>query len=355
MKKEMKMKTPLLLILSLIGLNGITSANGSELNLADDDMWSINGGVFKPSNQAMPNNETFTGPILVKGANGVTRLINLSNSQGLSDQVNEVIVLVDRTPPVIAQEWTTSIEQADGVKIGPNTQLNITVNEGLIKQILVDGQAVVVSGGSHAMNFSQKAHSLMVEAEDDFNNISRSETTLIPDYQVPVYSWELVPPSVLTQGQWYAGKSAELKLSATDDSGVAVVELNQVAMDWQESNLVVSIGDEIQIKDTLGNAEKFIVNWQVDSDEPKVIATVNGEATEFNISMTVGVNDLIDLTMVDDGVGVKYQQYKGKSRKWQPLPKKFRFTSQGRYRIQIQGEDQVGNELVTTVKFKVKR
>ncbi len=353
-KMKIKMKIQLWPILSLLCLSGIVTVNGAELGMADDEMWSINGGVFHPSTQALPADET-TGSILLKNTNGAIRVVNLPSSQDSPGQLGEAILLVDRVPPLISQVWQQGIQLANGVKIGPSSQLMISVNEGEIKRISVDDKELIASGVSHTVNFQQKAHALTVVAQDDYNNTSRSEITLIADYQAPESTWQLMAPSIQTDGQWYAGKSAELKLNATDDSGIGVVELNDKVVDWRNANLAVKAGDEIKINDTLGNTETITVDWQVDSEEPHVMVSLNDESTELKKSMTVGVNELIYLIAIDDGVGLKNQRYKGKSRKWLPLPRKFRFTSKGNYRIQIQSEDLVGNQLVTTVKFKVKR
>ncbi len=353
MKIEMKMKTRLLLTLNASWLIGLTTLNAAELGLQADEMWSVDGGVFHHASDHMPTAGTLPGKVLIKNSSGAIRIVELG--QGLTATTEPTHISVDRTAPVIADEWQAAIISPDGVIIGPNSKLTISVNEAELKGIEVDGDALVINGLSHDRAFDQPVESVVVVAEDDYHNVSQKTFHLQADYQAPEVKWTLMSPAIQSDGIWYAGDQAVLKLSASDNNGISAVKLNEQKVAWQDTSLQVNAGDVIHVSDALGNTNSVPIKWQKDSTEPVLKLQVNGQSMASQKRVTVRVNDLIEVQTVDDGVGVNEQQYKGKSRKWLPLPKKFRFTSKGSYRIQIYSEDLVGNKLETYLKFKVKR
>lgn len=353
MKVEMKMKIPLLLILNGCCLLGFTAVNGAELDLAEDEMWSINGGVFHHPKDSMPEADELQGKVLVKNPSGVIRVVEFG--QGPSTPVNQANIYVDRTAPVITDEWQGTINGPSGLIIGPNSQLQLSVNEAALKGLQIDGAVHEVNGWSHTLEFKQAVESIVVVAEDDYNNVSQKEFSLQSDFQAPEVNWTLMPPAIQTSGSWYAGDQAVLKLNTTDANEIGMIKVNEQQVDRQDNQLTVQAGDVIQVSDTLGNTNSVHVNWQQDTTEPEISIQVSGQMVAATKRLTVKVNELVEVFTVDEGVGVKDQKYKGKSRKWLPLPKKFRFTSKGNYRIQIFSEDMVGNKLETYLKFKVKR
>ncbi len=356
MKKEMKMKIPLLLILSWFCQAVMATSNESELVPADVAKWSFDGGVFEPRLGESPDNQANWNQVLIKSTQGEVSILNSKQSVGPARQIKTVTTIqVDRTAPLIEDQWQGALVQPNGVVIGPASEVSIMVNEAQISEIWVDGEIQPVSGMSQNIRFHQTAETLRVVAEDEFNNTSQSEWVLIADFAAPEYDWRLLEPAIQANGQWFAGAQAELRLNATDNMAMGTVELNNQTVEWTDKTLQVKMGDELQVSDALGNRAGEKLVWEVDSTIPIVRITVNGVSQEGKKNFVVKANELIDLTTLDEGVGIQMQKYKGKSRKWQPLPKKFRFTSKGNYRIQVYSEDRVGNTLETTLQFKVKR
>lgn len=352
----MKLKLQLLLTLNLLCLSGIAAENDTALNLAEDEMWSINGGVFQPANQYKPMAASLSGEIMVKNAQGDIRIEKLADVMSLPNQPLDMNIYVDRTAPVITEQWQQVINTADGIKVGPNSLLEITVNESEIKEIIVDDQIQASGGLSHVIEFHQAVETVTIVTQDAYDNIGQKEIKLQSDFQAPTLDWQLQAPAILTNGVWFAGKSADLNLTVADSSDIGEVKLNDQVVTWRDVNLQVAVGDVIEVSDSLGNTQSQKLNWQIDSDKPYVKTAINGQTTMLEKSrVTVRVNDLIEMNTLDDGIGLKVQQYKGKSRKWLPLPQKFRFTSKGNFRIKVYSEDLVGNQLEKTIKFKVKR
>ncbi|WP_133566517.1 hypothetical protein [Marinicella litoralis] len=349
----MKKKIPLLLILS--GLSGSAWVSASETIAANkEEQQSIHGGVFDTTSDVLAGTNG-NNQVLLKDSSGKVRVIGEGAVGSSNSALEKLTILVDRTPPVITFQWLNAMEQADEVIIGPKSEVNIAVNEAQLKQITIDDQILNVPGMTQRIKFNLAAKSLQVLAEDEFGNVSQSKLVLKPDFESPSITWDLTAPAIKKGGQWFAGKQADLVLSATDNVAMGTVHLNQQAVDWIDHPLSVNEGDELQVTDALGNVTTEKLAWQVDSMAPTVVVTVENEKQAATKRFSVRVNELIDLTTMDLGVGVKLQKYKGKSRKWLPLPKKFRFTSKGNYRIKVISEDQVGNTLETTLKFKVKR
>ena len=355
MKREMKMKKPLLLILSGLSLSGLVVATEADKTPTGDDMWSVNGGVFHPVSDSSNNDLSNKDQVLIKDARGMVRIVNQAQANSANQQLNQVTIYVDRTAPVISHQWLGALEREDGVVIGPDSEVHINVNEAGIKRVLIDGIPQQSSGMTHRIRFQQAAHSIMIEAEDEYNNSSQNELALIADFEPPNFSWQLQQPAIQVKDQWFAGAQAEIRLRASDNVAMGTVQLNGQAVEWQDNAMSVKVGDELQVIDALGNTKSEKLVWEIDSTPPYMNVTLDNESHQGKNKINVRVNELIDLTTLDLGVGVKHQKYKGKSRKWQSLPKKFRFTSKGNYRLKVFSEDQVGNTLETTLKFKVKR
>ena len=347
------MKIPLLPILSLLGLAGLGTVNAVELELQKGDMWAVDGGVFQSSSQDFDPANTTAQQLIIKQADGSLRTIKLDGEQ--LQKIENTSVIVDRTAPLIDVQWQGALQQPNGITIGPNTQVNLSVNEGVIKQFNTQSESIDVGAASYTYHFSQAGHEISVTAIDEFNNSSQLNIELNADFEPPQLSWQLAEPAIFSNQQWYAGKTAEVLLSASDNSSLDYFLINGDKLEANTKQVTMKFGDNIQVVDVLGNASTETIKWQQDDQAPYIVMNSEHQQLEAVKNITVRVNEVFELQSRDQGVGVGSQIYKSKYRQWLDLPKKFKFSSKGNYRIKIQSADQVGNMLETTVKVKVKR
>ena len=351
----MKMKTPLLLTLSLVGLGGFGAVQAIELELQKDDMWAIDGGVFFPASQPIDSVDMKSDQLIIKHIDGSMRVVNLGSVESSSMTKAARTVAVDRTPPVIKMQWQGVLHHETGVTIGPNSQVVLSVNEGLIKRFKLNQEMIEINADSYSHNFNQSSDKLSVTASDAFNNKSQLDMTLQTDFESPKLTWQLAEPAVFNNQKWYAGKDAQVLLSATDISGVAHFMLNGEKLAANTKQVTMSTGDDIHVTDVLGNTTTDNINWQQDSQTPYIVINTEKGQLERVKFLKVGVNEIFELLTVDEGVGLGVQKYKGKYSRWLNLPKKFKFTSSGTYRIKVQSKDRVGNILEKVIKVKVKK
>ncbi len=331
-------------------LLGSVKASGPVIK--NDEMWSTNGGVFQPSSQAIPEG---VDRLLVKSAVGDVRLLEINPFATNSElKLKAPIISVDRTPPQINSEWKHVIAAQDHVVVGPDSELTMVVEGGEITAVKTAAQ--VIKGQTNTVIDTFKGvDAISVTATDEFDNTKEMYIALQADFQPPQVSWQLAEPAVRTGNGWFAGSQAQLMLDAKDDNDVASILINDKPVIVDAHALNVRSGDKLTVVDQLGNGYDEELRWQKDEEAPFIVYS-DGESTaivEQNIS--VKVNAVFELAANDDGVGLTTQKYKGVQRKWLDLPKKFRFTSKGYYRIKVLAEDKVGNVLEKNIKVKAKR
>lgn len=353
MKIKMKMKTPLWPILKLLGLLVVCSSHAVELILEEGETWSLNGGVFQSADQFSGLSATLHGKVLIKGLDGQIRSVEVGD--GGANHVLDSQLLVDRKAPNIDVTWEGALSNNDGVVIGPNSHLNLNVDEGEITWIKIDEKVYTPGTMLFSHHFSSPTDTITIEAQDLFDN--KSIMTIEPqaDFQAPEWNWILLPPAINKAGKWYAGETAGFKLMASDSSGVEHVKINRNLFDWENVNPQISINSAISVSDSLGNVSEGVVTWQQDLTEPVIMLTVDGQPMTAEKFIALKINALIEVEVVDTGVGLKTQKYRSKSRNWQDLPKKFRFTTKGKFSIQVFAEDLVGNIIEKRINLRVKK
>ncbi len=347
----MKMKKRLLLLINLTYL-GSVQANEIELQLGDS--WAFDGGVFNTG--SLPVDYKNKGSqLIIKKADGDLQSVNLEADGTPMKVNNSKSIIVDRTPPMITTQWQGVVQNSEGITVGPDSKLMLKVNEGLIKHLSVNDEIKQIDSNSYVHGFSQFSDSILVVAEDDFNNTTQLNASLHGDFEPPELSWQLQAPAIYKDNQWFGGKTAQVLLSTSDNTGVDYMLLNGRPFNASEEQLIINSGDNIQVVDTLGNTSTETISWSEDSQAPYIIITQDKQRLEGVKNIKVAVNEVFEIQTMDSGVGLDHQKYKGKYRNWMELPKKFRFTSKGTYRINVQSTDRIGNVLDTVVKVRVKR
>ena len=348
----MKMKKRLLLIINFICLVGAVYADEIELQIGDS--WAVDGGIFKTGN--LPVDYKNNGhQFIIKKADGTFQVLNVENEKSAVNEGLNTTVIVDRTPPVIATEWQEVIQSSNGIKIGPNSQVMLSVNEGVIMLFGANDEMIQVNSNTYVHSFNQISKGITAVAKDDFNNISHLNLSIQADFEAPQLSWQLTEPAKYKNNQWYAGSSAQVMLSAADETGIDNMLVNGSPINDTKESVAMNSGDNIQIVDTLGNSITETISWSEDNEAPYIVVIQDSQQLERVKNIKVAVNEVFEVQTLDAGVGLENQKYKGKDRKWKNLPKKFKFTSKGTYRIKVQSKDLVGNELGTMIKVKVKR
>ncbi len=330
------------------------SIQASNLPIDTNESWSVDGGVFHSSDRTIPEG---VKTLIIKDTSGNLRIVErgepVANRE--SSQQNATVIKIDNIGPHIEIDWKLAEFNQSGVKIGPNSELSIRVEDGELYDIIANGAEVSDGEPTVVDNFNEHSKGINIIAKDEFNNISEKYMSFSSDFDAPVVEWELLAPAIKNENTWFAAKSAELRLNISDESAIAVVKHNDNELVSSGEVITVSQGDTIQVVDHLENRVTVEINWQQDDTPPKLIILGGGAELINSKRINVRTNQVFELTAMDDGVGIKSQTYKGLSTQWQPLPKKFRFTHKGNYRIKVKLEDLVGNVFEKNLQVKVKR
>ena len=351
----MKMKTPLLLILSqlILGVFVLSTVQAIDFELQQGDSWAVDGGVFRTDKLPLNLDQLKARQLIVKNADGSLRVVKLDKGRG-EPEVDQTL-WVDRTAPVIEVQWHNTLQDSTGITIGPNSHVTLSVDEGTIQEVTVDDEVSAVDANSYVHHFSQASKEISVVADDVFKNTGSLTASLKVDFVPPELNWQLVAPAVLINNQWFGGRTAGVLLSASDDSGVDHYLLNDKKFNYNEEPVAVVLGDDIKVVDTLGNIKTETISWQQDTQVPYIIVNTKGQQFTQAEYVNVAMNETFEVLTADEGVGLQSQKYKSKQNGWLDLPKKFRFTNKGNYRIRVMSVDRVGNRLEQVVKVKVKR
>ncbi len=349
------MMKPLWHILKLLCFTMVVSAeqNFADINLAAGDQWSLDGGILQGAHEfpavVVPG---IYSVLVVKesGAMSVHQVYIEADKQVIDSKR----LMVDRAGPKLIPIWKQANVLSHGVVVGPDSTLEVTSSDGEIKSVMLDGQSHEVAGG--IIRFKQPVSEIKVMAEDAFGNVSQWQQQLTADFKPPEVEWQLLPPAIQVDNQWYAGQTAVVNLKVSDDHPLSHIKLNDGVLAWQTGEpLPLNHGDVLEFKDALGNVHRENIDWVQDKSPPELVMEVNGQTLTHPSNVRLKVNELLKVYTMDDGVGVATQMYQGKSKKWQTLPKQFRYLNKGRYSIKVKSLDAVGNESIHTIKVKVNR
>jgi len=350
----MKAIKPLFPIISLVVFSQVSQARDwpQSVSHKTGDQWSLDGQVFQPFKQYPRVKSTGRYALLRLSPDGQlsTEWVNLEASDPPPENVQ---LLVDDVGPDIITTWDSVVADSTAIVIGPNSALNIQTSDGVLSTVQLDGQSVPQSDG--VLNFTKPISHINLTATDAFNNITQWNQSVTSDFHAPIIHWQPLPPMVKIKQQWVGKSIADIKVSGTDQQALQW-SLNAQSIDLPENgHLSVQPNDILTATDALGNSSQQTINWQTDNTPPQiVIKTAAGESTAER-TIHLSVNELMQVYVRDEALQVTRQTYQGKSRHWKPLPKSFRFTSKGRYRIKVKASDEAGNSTEQTLNIKVKR
>lgn len=350
----METKKQLLTFLSLLCFNSHLQADNKQNLFNLNDQWSINGGVFRPASTFNPD-EVQGSDVLIMHADGGFKVIRNQVKVGAKATTKVPHIYVDRAGPGVEVKWHDVHNENGQVVVGPDSSVSLSVNEGSIQKYDESEDVQETTSQNLTFEFDSPVDKLMVLAKDKFNNETLVDLDFKTDFEKPTINWHLKAPALQKNGQWYAKQTAYLNLAVYDNTAVKMVMLNDHQITLDEQALKVQSGDVLKVLDVLGNVNEQLIDWQQDDVPPKLV--VNGQPiSERNkITLQSKINEVIEIGFVDDGVGIESQEYRGKLRKWMPLPKKFRFLNKGSYRVRVNGIDRVGNQFGANIRIKVKR
>ena len=351
------MRTPRLW-LPCLSLMAISHTSGAaqwpdDMSFELGDQWSLVGQVFQPFDSYPAVEKTGLHTLLVLKSTGelMTKTLTLEVTQRVPV---EPTIRMDAEGPEIQVSWHQVSNSGDQVVIGPNSNLSYHIEGGQLTEITVDDVARTPT--QQRIDFKQAASHVSLVAEDEFGNPSQWQQTLSADFTAPQVEWSMLPPAIADDGHWLSGQQSTVKITTDDDPTTVQWTLNgQPTTLPQDGRLTVFHGDVISAQDTLGNSNELTLDWQLDDKPPELMVTVDGNTTTANGVVHLTTNQLMKLFTTDQGLGVKNQTYLGKKRRWQPLPKSFRFLHKGRYKIKVTSVDYAGNQLEKTLSIKVKR
>ncbi len=323
-----------------------------KLGLADGDYWVASNGVALPLAEFAVPDSQINEVLLLRLAEGglqpvgwyevsETDLANAGTSPGQ--------LTLDSEPPQaelkLNGQWIETAAGSTLAAADAKVMLSFQDPAGLRDWVLTDSHRVSSTGNQWA----EGAHRLLVRAADGLGNqgtAGRLEFEV--DASGPDMSWQILSDS---QAQGRAGPiyapPVSVRLSASDPAGLSLLEVDS-GDGWQgvSDQAVISLaasGLRLRGVDGLGNTATAEASWQYDLEAPQIVITVEGQDVAQDNEIVLPVGGVIEINVMDDGVGVDSATYQYNRRPPKALPETIRFVDRGWYQMEIRAQDKLGN------------